>query len=229
MCAHMVVTHNPGESMKKTIVITFLMLALSVIGFAQKQKKSPEAADTPQDRLELATALKPHSFLNAGTMLEAQLQSTLDVEKSKPGDSVVLKTTKSIKQNGETIVPKGTSLIGHVTDVQRRTKDNTNSRIGLLFDRLQGQDLSSPITASIVSITNVQTAANVADDMLSSDITGSSSTSARSSGGSAAGGLLGGVTNTVGGVTNTVGGVTNTATQTLGSLGIVRCCQSPIS
>src|SRR5712691_847377 len=91
--------------------------------------------------------------LQSGIQLAAQLENTLDARHAKVGDRVVLKTTQAIKQNGEVIVPKGSRLIGHVTDVQQRTKDDNQSVIGIAFDRLQKGSNEFPITATIVSIT----------------------------------------------------------------------------
>lgn len=219
---------NEEMYMKKTMFAACLLLTLAIFGMAQKQKKSPDPTDAP-DKQSAARSTSGKTknsgkqqadsgFLNAGAVLQAQLQSTLDVQRSHVGDQVILKTTQAIKQNGETIIPKGTQLVGRVTEVQQRTKENAMSKLGLVFDQLQGRDLTTPITASILSVTNASAAANVADDMFSSDVSGSSSSSGRVSGGSGGGGgLLGGVTNTVGGVTNAAGGVVNTATQTVGS------------
>lgn len=195
--------------MRKILIITGLIMLLSVFGFSQKNKKSPNDAVEPQKSGE-------NVLLESGTRLDAELQSTLDVKKSKVGDEVVLKTTKSIKQNGETIVPKGTSLIGRITEVQQKPKNGGMSKIAMVFDRIEGKNLDAPISASIVSIIN--TAANTgASDMINSDVSGSSSTSGNTR---SSGGLLSGVTNTVGGAANTatqtVGGVTNTVTRTIG-------------
>jgi len=130
------------------------------------------------------------------------------------------KTTQSIKQDGQVVIPKGSRLIGRVTDVQQRAKNGAASKLGLVFDQLQNGQMLTPITASVVSITNANAAASVGDT-LDSDLSGSSSTSSRTSSGGSGGGLLGGVTNTVGSVVNTagqtVGGVTNTAGQALGT------------
>jgi hypothetical protein len=200
-------------TMKKILFVTSLILLLSVAGFSQKQKKNPNDADAPVKQNSGEKVL-----LQSGTNLEAQLQSTLDVKKSKVGDEVVLKTTKAIKQNGETIIPKGTNLIGRVTEVQQKTKNGGMSKIGMVFDRIEGKNLSAPISASIVSVTNTAARANVSD-MLSSDVSSSSSSSSSSST-SSGGGLLSGVGNTVGGVANTttqtVGGVTNSVGRTIG-------------
>jgi hypothetical protein len=157
--------------------------------------------------------------LSAAASVQAQLESTLDVKNAKVGDEVVLKTTQTIKRNGEVVVHKGSRLIGRVTAGTQRTKNSSESRLGLVFDRIEGKDLSAPITASIVSIMNIRAVASSAD-LFESDISGSSQSSGavRSSGGS--GGLLGGVGSTVGGVVNTatstVGSVAGTATHTAG-------------
>jgi hypothetical protein len=199
--------------MKKILLVTGLILLLSVAGFSQKQKKNPNDADAPVKKSSGQKVL-----LQSGTNLDAQLESTLDVKKSKVGDEVVLKTTKSIKQNGETVIPKGTNLIGRITEVQQKTKNGGMSKIAMVFDRIEGKNLSAPISASIVSLTNTSTRANVSDTLSSEASSSSSSSSSASS--SSGGGLLGGVANTVGGVANTttqtVGGVTNTVGRTVG-------------
>lgn len=157
--------------------------------------------------------------LDSGTRVEGQLQSSVDVKKSRVGDQVVLKTTKDIKENGRTLVPKGSKLLGRVTEVTQKSKQNGGSRLGMIFERVEGKNLSAPISASIVSVTNVATNAGLNSDMTNADVFGSSSSSTRATT-SSGGGLLGGVTTTAGGVLNTttqtVGGVTNTAVNTVG-------------
>jgi hypothetical protein len=153
--------------------------------------------------------------------IEGQLQNAVDVKRAKVGDEVLLKTTKAVKQNGQTVIPKGSMLLGRVTEVAKRSKGNSVSRLGMIFDRLQGRDLTVPISASIVSITNAAGRVQAAE-FAESDLFGSTGTSASGStrNGGGSGGLLGGVTGTVGGVLNTttqtVGSTVNTATNTVG-------------
>jgi hypothetical protein len=195
--------------MKKVVFAIYIVFLAGAVSFAQKG-----SSKSSNDGLRL----------DSGTSVNAELQSAVDVKRSKVGDQVILKTTKAVKQGGQTVIPKGASLIGRITEVQQKTKQNAVSRLGMVFDRVQGKDLAAPISASIVSITNAQAAANL-DDTLDTGAASSTSSSGRASsggqGGSAGGGLLGGVANTVGGVTGaatqTVGGVTNTAGQTLGN------------
>ncbi|MDQ3797878.1 MAG: hypothetical protein M3384_00360 [Acidobacteriota bacterium] len=185
--------------MKKIILGINLILLLGAFAAAQKQRNGDV-------------------LIQSGTNLEAQLESTLDVKKSKPGDEVVLRTTKAVRQNGQVVVPKGARLIGRVTEVQQKTRQNAASRLDVVFERIQGKNLDAPVRATIVSITQASANSNIGDTS-GSDISGSTSSTGNVSSSSGGGGLLGGVGNTVGGVVNTttqtVGGVTNTAGQTV--------------
>lgn len=207
--------------MKKFYLSLGLLLALGLPALAQNQKTASN--DAPKAKKVRANSdssskndVAAGSLLEAGTSLEAQLQSMLDVKKSKVGDEVVLKTTKTIKQNGEVIVPKGTQLIGRVTEVQQRTKDNAVSKVGIIFDRIHGKELDAPFSASIVSLVAAKANA-AAGDVLSADLSGSGSGSASASRGSG-GGLLGGGGGLLGGVGSTVNSTLGTATNTVGSV-----------
>jgi len=206
--------------MKKFIFGLNIVLLLNVFCFAQKQKADPNQEVTPQKQSSKKSNRNSDVLLQSGTSIEAQLQQTLDVKKASVGDQVVLTTTKAIKQNGQTVVQKGARLVGRVTEVQQKTKENAQTKLSVIFDRIEGKNLSAPISTTIVSITQAAVNTSVGDT-LNSDISGSSTSSSSVSGTkSGGGGLLGGVTNTVGGVvnttSNTVGGVTNTATNAVG-------------
>jgi len=205
--------------MKYLFLITFAVsfTAISAVG-QQVSGTSKAQSDTK------SSVAAGRELVSAGAVTNAELTNTIDVRKSKIGDEVVLKTTKTIKQNGETTIAKGTKLIGRITEIQQKTKENGQSKIGMLFDRINGKNLDAPISLSILSMTNTRASAN-AGDAAGADLRSSSSTSASSS--SNSGGLLGGVTNTVGGVLNTttqtagnvVGGATQTVGNTAGTLG----------
>ena len=194
------------------LILGFTLLFGSAISAQDKKTDGGSAAKPEKAAKEVS--------IESGTQIAAQLQQSLNVEKSKVGDTVVLKTTKAVKEEGSVVIQKGALLLGKVTEVQKREKGMASSHIGVLFDTLKQGDMSMPITASIVSITRA--AAETSANIPGTDVTGSGSaaSSTRTSAGSSGGGLLGGVGNTVGGVVNTttgvVGGVTNTAGQTLG-------------
>jgi len=70
----------------------------------------------------------------SGTKVDAQLKSKLDTQHAKVGDAVAAQTTSAIKENGQTVLPKGTKLTGHVTSVTAAESKKSPSRIGVLFD-----------------------------------------------------------------------------------------------
>jgi hypothetical protein len=202
--------------MKRIIIGLSLSLVLVSVALAQKTTTNASATAIQETTSSLGVA--------SGTHVSGQLQNSLDVNKAKVGDQVLLKTTSAVKQDGQVVIAKGSRLIGHVADVQKKGKGQASSSIGVVFDRLQQGGNQIPISAVITSVLSAGSAASISDSaMADSTIMSSSQTSARSSG-SGSGGLLGGVTNTagngglLGGVTNTVGSVVNTTTQTVGGV-----------
>jgi hypothetical protein len=221
--------------MKNIIFSSLLIVILGVIGFGQGGQNQTSGTtvtggSSQSSNVDASTHAGRNSgelSLAQGTRIDGELQNTLDVKNARVGDKVLLKTTRDIKQNGRTVIAKGSTLAGHVTDVAQRSKQNAQSRLGILFDRVQGHGLDMPVTASIVSITNAAASASVADvadaDLMGSTMTSGSTSSGRSSSrSSSGGGLLNGVGNTVGGVsngvTNTTGSVVNTTRQTVGGV-----------
>jgi hypothetical protein len=214
----------------KLIISAIFISILTVFGYGQASRVSGSSSQTGNAS---ATAGRNSGQISLaeGTRIDGELQKTLDVKNVRPGDQVLLKTTRDIKQNGRTVIQKGSTLVGRVTDVAQRSKQNGQSRLGMVFDRVKGHGMDMPITASVVSITQAAANAHVAD-LGDADVFGSSSTSGGMSsgrasgggllGGATGGGLLGGVGNTVGGVTNgvtnTAGGVVGTTTRTVGGV-----------
>ena len=68
---------------------------------------------------------------------EASNASTFALWKSaKPGDSVVVKTNENVTTGGAEI-PKGSKLVGQVTNVQPRGDGKDNSQIAIQFDKAE--------------------------------------------------------------------------------------------
>ncbi len=187
--------------MNKLIFTVGIVLTLSIGAFGQGEKH----------RVSSKGQGNAGVLLDSGTTIEGQLQGALDVQKARSGDQVILKTTRAIKDEGRTVVPKGSKLIGRVTEVQPKTKENNASRIGILFDRLEGRALTSDISASIISVTNAGAAGRI-NDTADTGLMGSSTNSARGSARTTSGGGL------LGGVTNTVGSTLNSGVQTIGNV-----------
>jgi hypothetical protein len=149
--------------------------------------------------------------LSSGTTLNGELTHSLDAKSCKPGDQVTAKLTEDVKSDGKVVVPKGSKLVGHVTEAKARSKDNADSRLGIVFDKAvlkSGQELSF-IGAVQAMAPPVNAALSAAGDESSNISAAGPSGSPRRSGG---GGLLGGAAGTVGGATSTATGVVDGAT-----------------
>jgi hypothetical protein len=204
--------------MKRVFLLLGLSFACSLVASAQQAQSKASGATSNQ-----ASASASHSVINlaSGTSLTGQLQNTIDVRQAKVGDRVIVKTTQAVKSGGQTVVGKGSRLVGHVTEVVQRSKGNGESRIGILFDRLEQGSLQTSIAATITSVTSGRASVNAGnEDPFGNDTVASgslrSTSSARSSS-SSSGGLLGGVGGVVNSTTSTVGSAVGSTTSAVGS------------
>jgi hypothetical protein len=156
----------------------------------------------------------------SGTRVAAQLQQTLDVRKLRTGDQVVLKTTEDIRSNGEVVAKKGARLIGRVVEVQSNAGGAAESRIKLLFDRLESGTLSVPITATINAITQAEAQPAMAEGRADMSVQSREAVRASNSNPGLVGGLVGTVSNVAGSATQTVGGATNVVGRQLNAVRI---------
>jgi len=202
--------------MKKSFLVVSLSLACAIGASAQKAETRATGDASTQTSAGVNKAGKSIN-LDSGTRLTGELQNTVDVRKAKVGDQVVLKTTQAIKSGGRTVVGKA-KLIGRVTEVAQKTEGDGQSRVGILFDRLEQGSLALPISATISSITSGSANVRRNDEDLFGTSAGSSARSSSSAGASSGsgGGLLGtgGLVNST---TSTVGNVTGGTTSAVGS------------
>ncbi|GAC1662192.1 MAG: hypothetical protein NVS9B4_15550 [Candidatus Acidiferrum sp.] len=151
---------------------------------------------------------KNSASVSSGTTVNAELNTPIDSKKAKPGDPVVAHTTEPAKADGKTVLPRGTKILGHVTQASSRTNGETQSALGIIFDKAvlkNGQEV--PMSMAIQAIAQSKTVAAGSDESLADNPTNTAVTSSRA--GSA--GALGGVTSTA---ETGVGTVTNTAART---------------
>jgi hypothetical protein len=149
-----------------------------------------------------------NASLGSGSTINAELSAPIDSKKAKPGDPVAAHTTEPTKSNGKTVIPKGSKLVGHVTQASARAKGDSESALGIVFDKAilkNGQGV--PLNVAIQALASAQSTAtaNAGEDLAGA---GGAGAYTAGSGRAAGGGALGGVTSTAGGATGTV---TNTA------------------
>src|SRR6202140_1099617 len=158
------------------------------------------------------------SRLQSGSTVQAELSKPVDVRKNKPGAEVIAKTTEHVKSDGKVVLPKGSKIVGKVTQAQARAKGQDESQLGIAFDHAILKDgTQMPVSFAIQAVGSSEAAASAAaaDDsgMMAGNMGGNAGGMARGAAGSR-GGLVGGVGSTAGGVANTTGGAAGSTLHT---------------
>jgi hypothetical protein len=134
------------------------------------------------------------------------------------GDEVIAKATRDVKSDGHVIVPKGSKLVGHLTEAQAHSKEQATSELGIAFEHAILKDGTQvPLALSIQAIGRgrASTAAMEDDTMTTGNAGAMGSSGARASSGG--GGLMGGVRSTTGGVVDTAGRTAGTTVNSAGT------------
>jgi hypothetical protein len=115
--------------------------------------------------------------------VSGELVSKLDTKNAKNGDTVVVKTTEKATMGDGVVIPKGSKITGHITDVQAHDGTNPNSKVAIQFDQAE---LKGGQTMAIKSVLQSVDPAAGSDAAQSSPFgTGSAPSSPGGSGGSA--------------------------------------------
>jgi len=141
--------------------IGLVIAAGSIFGFmatAEAQTGSGASGQTSgQTSVETGNKPEQNAPMNAslagGWPISAELRSSLDSKKAKQGDALEARMTEAIKANGKTILPEGTKLVGHVTQVTSKSKGEADSSLGLAFDKAilkSGEEV--PLSVSIQAL-----------------------------------------------------------------------------
>jgi hypothetical protein len=192
--------------MKTRTVISLagVVLAGALFGYCASAGAQPQSSSSTSSN----TSAQADS-LASGTAMNAELLQPVDAKKNKPGDAVTAKTTFATKSNGNVVIPKGTKLVGHISEAKARAKGESESAVGIVFDKAvmkNGQEI--PLNVALQAVAASQTAASsfVAQDDLYAG--GGAVSGAGAGGRGSGGGVLGGARSTAGA---TAGSVANTA------------------
>jgi hypothetical protein len=188
--------------MKMTMWWAMLILSAAVAG-AQATASGGESGSTAVQTGETSASAAQ------ATNVSAELTKKVDSKHSKVGDEVTARTTSEARLADGTRLPKGSKLVGKVTDVEAKSKQNHDARLAFAFDHAVLKDgREVPVEAMTRSIAApAQVAAAGSDDMMAD-------------GGAAGGGMGGAMVRGGGGAVGGGGagrgmGVSNAATGTL--------------
>jgi hypothetical protein len=114
--------------------------SLSVLFFAVQSK-----AQTPPPTSNNSGG-QAEASISAQSPINVVLDSTIDSKKAKQGDPVKAHVAETVKSpDNRAVLPKGAKLIGHVTRASARSKGDSDSMLGIQFDKaeLKGQQEKS--------------------------------------------------------------------------------------
>jgi hypothetical protein len=193
--------------MKKVIAIFALAILIAApVRATQTDQQSQSSADAraqaeAKSRAEIKSG---EATLDAGSRIQADMDSKLDLRKAKPGDSFRMKTSRAVKRDGKEVISRGSTITGHVEQV---TRAEGNTQATLVFDQIQ--DKKTGAASSLQAV--VKAILKAEQPPMMDDQTEMRRPTSRQQ---SSGGVVGGVTNTVGGV---VGQVNSTVNSTVGA------------
>jgi hypothetical protein len=144
-----------GFGVAAKFVASFCFAALCAAGSAAQSQPDAQAGAQLGEQSALAgkqaqganmqksSELSPSGATRfiAGTLINAELTRSVDSKKVKQGDEVDARTVDDIKStDGRLILPKGTKIVGHVTEASARGGGKTDASLGLVFDKAEPKD-----------------------------------------------------------------------------------------
>src|SRR5690242_2139872 len=99
---------------------------------ATQTSRAAEAAAVPKTS---EPASNPR-ILTPGTTIVAEFAGSLNVKKLKPGDKVKAVLAQDLIAGGRLVAKYGSKVIGHVTEVKKRSQNDPESRLGVVFDKI---------------------------------------------------------------------------------------------
>ncbi len=96
---------------------------------------SEKAVYAPQGPMGFGDASASHSWEMSS--VTGELEGKLNSATTKVGDRVVLKTTEKVQTADGTVIPRGTHLVGHITQVQARDATHRFAQLAIAFDHAE--------------------------------------------------------------------------------------------
>lgn len=188
--------------------------AVAVLGAAMTASGAAQAsAAGSESGSAAAQAGRASASAAQATGVSAELTKSIDSKNAKVGDQVFAKTTSEARLADGTRLPKGSKLLGHVTEVEPHSKQNRDSHLAFCFDHAVLKDGHEvPLNAMVHAIAAPApiTPPSDSDMMPGGGMQGGGMQGdARTGGG---GGLAGNGPSPIRGATNVAGGAAATAT-----------------
>ena len=133
-------------------------------------------ATTPQVQAggEVAPATPSNgTFLPVGTTMDARLNQSLAATTTREGDQFTATVVDPVvAQDGETAIPAGAMLTGHVTGIHSGTIPGDQSVVRVDFDNLSFNGRSYPFSGSVASVNVVNPPKSASSSVVKGAVTG---------------------------------------------------------
>jgi hypothetical protein len=113
--------------MKRTGIVMILGAVCGLSGATAHVRSSGASAS--------AQAEPTGARLAGGTAIIVELKDSLDSKKLKPGDPVTFRTAEAYKSKDQIVLPRGTQVLGHVTQATVKEKGQNESSLGIALDK----------------------------------------------------------------------------------------------
>jgi hypothetical protein len=115
--------------MKNCWISLFLLSLLVAASAAQVSSQQSQTASIAPPTASTA------AHIGDGTPVLVELSKGLNAKKAKAGDEVKAVVVQDVLSQGKIVIRRGSKFVGHVTQVKPRSKESSESYLGLVFDR----------------------------------------------------------------------------------------------
>jgi hypothetical protein len=114
-----------------------------------RSRGEPSEPGQPENQASVVNA----GPLAGGITIQVSLEKSVDARRNHAGDEVLARTTENVNAKRQILIPKGSKLVGHVTEVRAKAKDESQSVLGIRFDRAVLKDGHEiPLAVSIQAL-----------------------------------------------------------------------------
>jgi hypothetical protein len=113
-----------------------VVLGLLKLGLLDRGLLDLRAMTQQAPRAEIAGQGGQAALLENGSLIYVELAKTLDARKAKAGDPVTAILLADVLSHGKIVLRKESKVIGHISEAQPYSKENPESRLGIVFDRV---------------------------------------------------------------------------------------------
>jgi hypothetical protein len=210
---------------KRTELFLFSLLLAATLSVAQlasgqsAQDESAAKAGATATQSSQATAAtnRQTADVREGTKISAMLESQVDARTAKPGDKVVARVTKDVKQNGHAVIHKGDRLVGTVEKAEAGSTAEAGSSLTVAFNELASGQSTEQLHAVLTSVVSSPSEERKEEQMNSQGLgADEGGMMGGAAGGGAASSRGGGLGSTVGSTAGAAGRTAGSATRGIG-------------